>query len=234
MQDENNIPTGYSEVTEKDNPLNPIFKGNSQMKQKVLFLSVILNIIMFIGLILLYVLFFTTKKTEIIKTTPVYQKTGNKAMSLVYVNIDSLNAKYEFVKVLKNDLESTGKKLQSEILSEQNAFEKEAADFQKQVADNAIPEAKAKMIYEALMEKQQALGEKKDRYTQEVANKELDMNMRLLDTVTSFLKRYNHKFNYDYILGMKTAGEILIANDTLDITKDVLNTLNTEYSARKK
>jgi outer membrane protein len=136
--------------------------------------------------------------------------------------------------VLKNDLESTGKKLQSEILSEQNAFEKEAADFQKQVADNAIPEAKAKMIYEALMEKQQALGEKKDRYTQEVANKELDMNMRLLDTVTNFLKRYNRKFSYDYILGMKTAGEILIANDTLDITKDVVNTLNTEYSARKK
>jgi Skp family chaperone for outer membrane proteins len=33
---------------------------------------------------------------------------------------------------------------------------------------------------------------------------------------------------------MKTAGEILIAKDTLDITKDVLNTLNKEYSARKK
>lgn len=234
MQDENNIPTGYSEVRDKDNPSKQIIKGNSQMKQKVLFLSVILNIIMFIGLILLYVLFFTTKKTEIIKMTPVYQKAGNKAMSLVYVNIDSLNAKYEFVKVLKNDLESTGKKLQTEILSEQNALEKETADFQKQVANNALPEAKAKMIYETLMEKQQALGEKKDRYTQDVANKELDMNMRLLDTVTNFLKRYNRKFNYDYILGMKTAGEILIANDTLDITKDVLNTLNTEYSARKK
>lgn len=234
MQEENNIPTGYSEVTEKDNPSKPFVKGNLQMKQKVLFLSVLFNIIMLIGLIILYVLFFTTKKTEIIKMTPVYQKAGNKAMSLVYVNIDSLNAKYEFVKVLKNDLESTGKKLQAEILSEQTAFEKEAADFQKQVANNAIPEAKAKMIYEALMEKQQALGEKKDRYTQEVANKELGMNMRLLDTVTNFLKRYNRKFNYDYILGMKTAGEILIANDTLDITKDVLNTINIEYSARKK
>ncbi len=234
MQEENNIPTGYSEVTEKDNPSKPFVKGNLQMKQKVLFLSVLFNIIMLIGLIILYVLFFTTKNTEIIKMTPVYQKAGNKAMSLVYVNIDSLNAKYEFVKVLKNDLESTGKKLQAEILSEQTAFEKEAADFQKQVANNAIPEAKAKMIYEALMEKQQALGEKKDRYTQEVANKELGMNMRLLDTVTNFLKRYNRKFNYDYILGMKTAGEILIANDTLDITKDVLNTINIEYSARKK
>ena len=234
MQDENNLTTGYPENTGKDNPAGPFIKNEAEMKQKLVYLSLILNVILLIGLILLYFLFFTTKKAEVIKMAPVFQKEGHKAIPMVYVNIDSLNAKYEFVKVLKNDLESTGKKLQSEILSEQNAFEKEAADFQKQVADNAIPEAKAKVIYEALMEKQQAIGEKKDRYTQEVANKELDMNMRLLDTVTNFLKRYNRKFSYDYILGMKTAGEILIANDTLDITKDVVNTLNTEYSARKK
>jgi outer membrane protein len=234
MQDENNPSTGYPENTEKDNPSRPIVKRELQMNQKLLYLSVILNIVMLVGLMILYIMFFTTRKAEVTKIAPVFQKEGNKSIPMVYVNIDSLNAKYEFVKVLKNDLESTGKKLQSEILSEQNAFEKEAADFQKQVANNAIPEAKAKIIYEALMEKQQAIGEKKDRYTQEVANKELDMNMRLLDTVTNFLKRYNRKFNYDYILGMKTAGEILIANDTLNITEDVLNSLNKEYSARKK
>lgn len=234
MQDETNIPAGYPEGSEKDHPSKTFIPENPKMNQKVILLSMIVNVIILIGLILLYVLFFTAKKTEIIKMAPVYQKTGNKPISLVYVNIDSLNAKYEFVKVLKNDLESTGKKLQEEILSEQNAFEKEAADFQKQVANNAIPEPKAKIIYESLMEKQHALSEKKDRYTQEVANKEIDMNLRLLDTVTNFLKRYNRNFNYDYILGMKTAGEILIANDTLDITKNVLNTLNNEYSARKK
>jgi outer membrane protein len=204
------------------------------MKEKILVFSVILNVIMLIGLTVLYVLFFTARKTEPSKPTPLFQKAGNKSLSLVYVNIDSLNSNYDFVKVLKNDLESTGKRLQEEIISEQTAFEKEAADFQKQVASSSIPEAKAKIIYEALMEKQQAIAEKKDRYTQEVANKQLDMNMRLLDTVTNFLKRYNRKFSYDYILGMKTSGEIIIANDTLDITKDVLNSLNKEYSARKK
>src|ERR1039457_1820112 len=178
MQDENNF----------QNPSTPVVKENHQMKQKILILSVTLNIIMLIGLVVLYVLFFTTKKTESVTMAPVMQKSGHKTVPLVYVNIDTLNVRYEFVKVLKNDLESTGKKLQSEILEEQNAFEKEGADFQKQVAANAIPEAKAKVIYEALMEKQQAINEKKDRYTQEVANKEIDMNLRLLDTVTNFLK----------------------------------------------
>jgi outer membrane protein len=233
MQDENIIQTGSSEDPERDNPSKQI-SNKPVTNSPLLRMSLILNGVMLIGLVILYILFFTSRKAEVMKPAPMVQKAGGKAMSLVYVNIDSLNTKYEFVKVLKNDLETTGKKLQAEIQTEQSAFEKEAADFQKQVANNAIPEAKAKIQYEALMEKQQAIGEKKDRYTQEVANKELDMNLRLLDTVTNFLKRYNRKFNYDYILGMKTAGEIIVANDSLDITKDVLNSLNNEYSARKK
>ena len=162
------------------------------------------------------------------------QKSGNKALSVVFVNIDSLNVKYEFVKVLKNDLEGTGKRLQTEVLAEQSSFEKEAADFQKQVAANTISEEKAKMVYEALMQKQQAIVEKKDRFTQQVANMELNMNLRLLDTITNFLKRYNKIYKFDYILTYKTAGEILIANDTLDITNDVLKSLNKEYNERKK
>ncbi len=189
--------------------------------------------VLLIGLVVLYVLFLTSKKPE--KAIPIaFQKAGTKSTSVVFVNIDSLNSKYEFIKILRGDLEATGKRMQNEILGEQAAFEKEAADFQKQVAANAISEDKAKVIYEKLMQKQQALVDKKDRYTQQVADKEMKMNLTLLDTVTNFLKRYNKTYKYDYIMGLKSAGEILVANDTLDITKDVLNALNKTYEERKK
>jgi outer membrane protein len=199
-------------------------------------LSLALNAILMIGVVILYILHFTAKKEETTSAIPMatVQKVSGSALKVVFVNIDSLNAQYDFVKHLKSDLESTGKKLQNEILGEQAAFEKEANEFQKAVASNAIPEEKAKLQYEALMQKQQALAEKKDRYTQQVADKELDMNLRLLDTVTSFLKRYNRKYRFDYILGYKTAGEILVGNDTLDITRNVLGELNREYADRKK
>lgn len=203
-------------------------------KKKSLPLQMIVNIILLVGLLILFVLFFTVrKKTE--PTLPLaFQKTGSTAMKVVFVNIDTLNVRYEYVKVMKNDLEGTGKKLQAEMQAEQSAFETEAADFQKKVTANSIPEDKAKVIYESLMKKQQALSEKKDKYTQQVADKELSMNIALIDTVTNFLKRYNRKYHYDYILTYKTAGDILLANDTLDITADVLKSLNEEYNARKK
>jgi outer membrane protein len=234
MQDENIVIPDNNQTNEENYSVLPEPVQEKHEKKELFTFTNILSIVLLIGLIILYVLFFTTKRSEEPKASVALQKSGNKALSVVFVNIDTLNEKYEFVKVLKNDLEGTGKRLQAEVLAEQSNFEKEAADFQKQVAANTISEEKAKMVYESLMQKQQAIVEKKDRFTQQVANMELNMNLRLLDTITNFLKRYNEIYKFDYILTYKMAGDILIANDTLDITNDVLKTLNKEYQERRK
>jgi outer membrane protein len=193
-----------------------------------------IEMILLIGLAILYVLFFTSRKPAEPIVSMAFQKSAGKSVKVVFINIDSLNNQYVFVKKLKTDLEATGKRLESEILSEQAAFEKEATAFQKQAAANAIPEDKAKVMYDALMQKQQALADKKERYTQQVADKEQAMHLTLLDTVTHFLKRYNRTYKFDYILGYANAGQILLASDTLDITADVVNELNKEYKEKGK
>ena len=234
MQDDNMITPEDTQVTETVFT-EPEQKLNHR-ETKFFNLNTILNLILLVGLIILYILHFTSSKGEksTSQTSIALQEWGSKSLSVVFVNIDTLNDKYDFVKVLKSDLEGTGKKLQTELLAEQSTFEKEAADFQKQVASNSIPEDKAKIVYESLMQKQQALQEKKERYTQQVANQEMVMNMRLLDTVTNFLKRYNRTYKFDYILAHRGAGDILISNNKLDITSDVIKELNKEYEANKK
>lgn len=234
MQEENQVIPGDPR---EENPYHAPVVNSEQLKpvkSTLITINTVLNILLLAGLIVLYILYFTPKVPSSHEVPKAIQKTGMRPMTVVFVNIDSLNSRYEFVKLLRGELESTGKKLQSELMTEQSEFEKEAADFQKKVAANAIPEDKAKAEYESLMQRQQGLVEKKDRYTQQVGDQELQLNMRLLDTVTNFLKRYNQQYHYDYILGYKTAGEILVANDTLDITNDVLNALNKEHNNRKK
>jgi len=234
MQDENMVTPDNNQANEEIySDQQERVRQKSDKKQFLTFNNII-SVVLLIGLIVLYILFFTMKRSEEPGASMALQKSGAKSLSVVFVNIDSLNVKYDFVKVLRNDLESTGKRLQAEVIAEQSNFEKEAADFQKQVASNTISEEKAKMVYEALMQKQQAIIEKKDRFTQQIANQELNMNLRLLDTVTNFLKRYNKTYKFDYILTYKSAGDILIANDTLDITNDILKSLNKEYIERKK
>jgi len=84
------------------------------------------------------------------------------------------------------------------------------------------------------MQKQQALTDKKEKYTQQVAEQEQAMHLTLLDTVTNFLKRYNRSYNFDYILGYANSGQILLASETLDITGDVVKELNKEYQEKGK
>jgi outer membrane protein len=217
-----NEPVGLKEEIEKVRPGFFTFNVNT-----------ILLLILFAAVTVLYLLHFSSTSGNQ-PVSPIKVAGSGNGPSIVYVNIDTLNEKYEFVKVLKSDLEGTGKRMQTEILGEQAALEKEAATFQQQIQTNSITEEKAKVIYEQLMQKQQSLMEKKDRYTQMIADQELKMNLRLLDTVTNFLKRYNKAAGYDFIMGYKTAGEILVANDSLEITRQVLDAINKEYEASKK
>jgi outer membrane protein len=232
QEDYNNKP----EVSQDSEPPFPPITKDEQFegKNNIFQGHLVIEMILLIGLAVLYVLFFTQRKTTEPATNVAFQKTIGKSVKVVFINIDTLNNEYIYVKKLRTDLEATGKKLESEIMSEQAAFEKEATAFQKQAAANAIPEDKAKVMYDALMKKQQALADKKERYTQQVAEKEQAMHLTLLDTVTNFLKRYNRTYKFDYILGYANAGQILLANDTLDITSDVVKELNKEYQEKGK
>lgn len=205
------------------------------MEKGTLNLNTVLLLIVLAGLIVLYILFFTAGSSSGGSS----DSTANQAdmvsgPRIVYVNIDTLNAHYAFVEELKNELEGEGTRMQREVLNEQAALEKEAADFQQKIASNSLTEAKAQAVYEELMKRQQALLEKKERYTQIVAEKEFNMNLQLLDSVNQFLTRYNRLHQYDYILAFRTAGEILVANDSLDITPEVIQQLNEAYQTRKK
>jgi outer membrane protein len=225
IQDVETMSPGNPEIADPLKNKPPFFTFN---------FNTVLGLFLLLGMIVLYVLHFTSGKQPAAPAALNIQKTTGRQLSVVFVNIDSLNTHYEYVKILRSQLEGTGKRLQAEVLAEQAALEKEANEFQRQMAANIIPEDKAKVIYEQLMQKQQTLMQKKDQYTQQVAEQEMNMNIRLVDSVTAFLKRFNRNYHFDYIMGFKTGGEILVSNDTMDITRTVLEELNKEYQQRKK
>jgi outer membrane protein len=190
----------------------------------------ILNIILLIGLVVLYFLFFNEKgKDGGASMAQTLAKAGNGSMAVAFVNNDSILVNYDLVKKLKKDLEAKGDRLTAEVAAKQKAFDKDAAYFQDQVQKKAISEASAQEIYSSLMQNQQKINELRDQYTSELQREEQDMNIALLDSVMNFLKRYNTRYKFDYILGFNKGGNILYANDTLDITNNVLKELNKEY-----
>jgi len=193
-------------------------------------LSLILSVIAIIGVVVILFMEFTEKEDAEESLTsqnmPVISSGSN---SIVFVNSDLVLQKYDLVNKLTDQLDGDSKKKDADFISRQKAYESDAAYFQQQVQQQTISEESAQVIYEQLMVKQQELYELQDQFTAELAQKEYEMNLVLLDSIRNYLKRLNLKYNYDYILSYNAAGNILLGKDTFEITQQVIDGLNIEY-----
>ena len=190
------------------------------------------NALLLVGLVVLYILHFTGAGKSGNSIGGAVVKANKGSISVAFVNNDSILGSYELVKKMRADLEAKGKRLEGEVASKQQAFEKDAAYFQDQVAKKSISDQSAQEIYGQLQQNQKAIYDLRDRYAAELQQSEMDMNVALIDSVMNFLKRYNDKYKFDYILGFTKGGNILFANDTLDVTNDVIKELNIAYKEK--
>ena len=213
-----------TEVFEKN--LSDIKKSKCNFFNKLL---LPLNGILLIGLIILYILFFHQKNSKDIK-----QNINTADVKIAYVDTDSLRANYLLVKEMRDTLELNFKKLENDMKQRQSSFEARARDFQNKINSNSITMEQAQKTEQQLMMEQQNIMELKEKYTNELAEQEYVMNERFIDSVYNFLKRYNAKSNFEYILGYTKGAGILYADDNLDITPLVIEGLNNEYTNAKK
>jgi len=208
-------------------------QNNASAKSSSKSWLIYLNIVLLAGLAVLYVLHFTSGKGEDGPgMSQTLAKAGSGNISVAYVNNDSILENYELVKNLRKELQAKGDRYSADIANKQAVFEKDAAYFQEQVQKKSISEQSAQEIYASLMENQQKIYDLRDKYANEIQQSEVDMNVAVLDSVMNFLERYNTRYKFDYILGFNKVGSILYANDTLDITKDVIRSLNEEYRSK--
>jgi outer membrane protein len=232
----NNSNENASTASQDINPIEQTVQSNDtaiSTKNKINPIMLVLNLVMLAGIIILFILYFTGSGSKNNSISGAVEKAGKGALSVAFVNNDSILSHYELVKKMRADLEAKGKRLEGEVAAQQQAFEKDAAYFQEQVKKKAISDQSAQEIYGQLQQNQQKIYALRDRYAAELQQSEMDMNVALIDSVMNFLKRYNEKYKFDYILGFTKGGNILFANDTLDVTNDVIKELNAAYNSKQ-
>lgn len=199
--------------------------------------SMVLNAVLIIAIALLYFLFFSEKKqnapSQEIKAAPFDPSTASK-VSMVYVNTDSLLVQYQFAKDLNDKLVQRQKSSKAGLESKAASFEKEAAAFQEKVQRNSfLSQQSAESQQQELMKKQQNLQQLEYDLTQQLAKEQQDLNRQLYDSIVNFLKEYNQKYNYQFILGHTPGGGLLYANEKLEITDTIVKILNKRYAVSK-
>lgn len=197
-------------------------------------ISIVLNIVLAIAVAVLYYLHFQLKNEcstggqdnqELNFQAPQKQLVP----TIYYINTDSLWKNYEFIKNEIEILEKEKTKAESQIESKARQLESDIMDFQQKVQSGMISMDDARKKEAELMERQQKLYDLREQLAKDLLAKEQEKNDMLQKAITDYIKKYNIGKNFSYVLGYSQGGGILFANDSLDITNEILEGLNSEY-----
>jgi outer membrane protein len=173
------------------------------------------------------------KGTE--KTTPATAaKTSAPAAAqeIVYVNSDSLLSKYQYFKDLKVKMDAKTKSAQSDMGAKTQAFQREVAQYQQQ--QSTLSADQRATTEERLARKQQELQTYQQNAGAALQNETAKEQEKLYDKVADYLKVYAKKKGYKMVLTYaKGNSAILFADESLDVTAEVITGLNDAYKADK-
>ena len=206
--------------------------------------SLIINIVLIAAVAILFFLYSSLKKNvetlgmpnqsaglQTISTLPAGAGSLKDA-KIAYINIDSLDYNYQYIIDNSKEIHARQAAMEAQYNSMVAKFQADYQELQQAAQAGLRPQAELEkekgrleqMQYEiAAKEKQmQGLGE-------ETGKKQADM----LRGVSAFIAKLNNG-RYDYILAYTSnISSVLYAKPGLDITKEVIDGLNTDYKSKK-
>ncbi len=150
-------------------------------------------------------------------------------MTIAYVDIDSLMTKYEFCKDYTAELTKKSESYKRTLTSKGNALQQAAMNFQERIQKGEIATEEEAMKQQASLQKQQEnLQKLQEDLAVKFEEEQLKYNNALRDSVQHFLKEYNKAKKFSMIIS-KAGDNVLYADQSLDITEDVIKGLNKRY-----
>ena len=182
------------------------------------------------AVIALFVLHFTgnNKKASVVQK-PVEVGTGE----VVYINIDSVNEKYEMVKILKDTLEAEQQKQEVIFNNRQKALETKAANFEKNYSSGSLTPQQAQYAQQSLQEESTRLQRDYSNYMEDFQSRYAAALEQMADSLKAAAKRVNASYNASYIFTYQDGGQLLFADPAHDITNEVIEELNSSFKKKK-
>ncbi|MDY0905577.1 OmpH family outer membrane protein [Pedobacter sp. CFBP9032] len=150
---------------------------------------------------------------------------------IVFVNQDSLLNKYEYYKDLRTKFETKTKNAQADLQSKQQAYQREVTQYQQSAGTLSADQRKT--TEERLGRKGQELQAYQQNAGGALQNEQAVETEKLYDKVAGYLKTYSKEKGYKMVLTFsKGNSAILFADESLDITSEVIKGLNAEYTKK--
>lgn len=191
--------------------------------------SLILNIVLLVAVAVLFYLHFSTR--PVATTSDSNGGAMASDLKIAFINSDTVLKHYEYLSVVKADLETKTKKMQSDFQNRLTGLEREIEAYKRNVNNMTLGQVRA--VEEDLGKKQQNLQMYQQTLSQQVMDEEQKLNKQLYDRITVFLKKYGQEKGLQVVFKYDPTSDILYGGQGLDISQDVIKGLNDEYNSEK-
>lgn len=195
--------------------------------------SLIISIIALGAVAVLYILYFTggTAVVENEMATKRLSEPGGE-VNIAYVKADSILLNYNLAQDLHDDFTKKQEAYNTEYGEKRQSFEKEAAAFQEKLQRGGfLTEQRAIQERDRLVSKEQEIMQLDQDLSSKLAEIQTANNRQILDSLMNYLKEYNRNNKYDYILN---GASVLIGQEAHNLTHEVLEALNEQYSGEEE
>lgn len=195
-------------------------------------LSLILNAILFAGLVIIYVLFFS-QKSQVSSVDDLVDSLSTEipevSGGIAFVQIDSVYIKYQMAIDLSKDLENEVNTSEARLSSKMRSFQNDVASLQEKVQKQMITRADLQVEQQLLMEREQQLMSEQQGLQQQLSEKSQVMNNQVIDAVMKYIESIEDENDLNCVIGTGFGDNVLYFDPALDITQQVINGLNEEY-----
>jgi outer membrane protein len=192
-------------------------------------LSLVLSALSLIGVIGLATMVMNAKgnKTQ----APVVQGGKTQGATMAFVNVDTLEAKYDLLKKKREEFKRKQEQMEAELQRSYGQMQSDANEIQKKAQANTLTQTEYEAANKRLMQMQQSLETRKQSLTEQLMREQEEFNNDLKKQLDSFLAEYNKTHHYDFIMSFSSAGSALLYGDKAhDITNDVIDGMNASNS----
>jgi outer membrane protein len=154
-----------------------------------------------------------------------------KGVPFAFVNADTIFAHYEFAKKAKAAGEGRVASYQKSYQLKVEAFQKEYDDYVQKAGAGGYTKEQGQAIEAGLQKKKDdivLMEQNQDKVMAELDHSTIEVQGKVYNYLSRFNKEHGYYCALAYTL---TGGGVLGINDSLDVTRQVLEGLNAEYKA---
>jgi outer membrane protein len=202
-------------------------------------ISIALNAVLLVAVGVLFYMVFSMKKqfvgadgsdTLSVATVPLPKAEGKT----MYINIDTLEAKYSYFLKIKGQLEKMGKANEAEIAGLYGNYQNTVQKYQQQMEAQTMTQEEYQEAQIKVAQMQESMRQREEKIAENYSKEAERLNNQFLKNIEAFLKKKSKEHNYSYVLAYTKGANLLYVNDSLDITSQVVQGLNAEYAVTQK